>query len=120
MGGLKAFLRGLAVFVCAVVLVTLALLAGTFGYSLVACRGVEDAVGWALLMVVAVFLGVPVLVSFYLAVVAGVSFAVRPAFARFGAARVLGAFALLLVVIVAATAGITAVSGSAGSCNILG
>ena len=117
---MKAFLRGLAVFAGAVVVVTAAFLAGTFGYSLVACHGGEDALGWALLMVVAIFIGVPAWTPFYLVVVAGVSFGVRPAFARFGAARVLGAFALLLAVIVAATAGITAVSGSAGSCNILG
>lgn len=117
---MKAFLRGLAVCAGAVVIVTLALLAGTFGYSLVACHGGEDAAGWALLMVFAIFFGMPALAPFCLAVVAGVSFGVRPAFARFGAARVLGVFALLLVAVVAATAGITAVSGSAGSCNILG
>lgn len=118
---MKAFLRGAAVFVGALAVVTLALLACTLGYSLVACHGAaENPVGWALFLLIGVFLGVPALTAICGMTVLGVALCARATFARFGVARVLGGLVLLLVAIAATTAGIKAAAGASGGCSILG
>ena len=121
MGGLRAFLRGAAVFAGALAAVTAAFLAGTFGYSLVACHGGgEDAALWALIMVAEIFLGVPGWTAMYVLMVLGVALFARAALARLGVARVLGAIVLLLAVVMATTAGVKAMSSDSGGCSILG
>ncbi len=118
---MKAFLRGAALLAGGLVVVTLALFACTLGYSLVACHGAaENPVGWALFLLIGVFLGVPVLTAICGMMVLGVAFCARATFARFGVPRVLGGLVLLLVIIAATTAGIKAAAGAAGGCSILG
>lgn len=116
----RGLLRGALVFLAALAIATAAFLALAFGYSLVVCHsGGEGAFGWALFMLLAAFLGEPVLAVPYAVGNAAVAMTLRAALARFGVARCLGGLALALIVLTGLGAAVTALAGPAGGCSML-
>jgi hypothetical protein len=106
----------LGIFAAALLLTSAAFFAAELGYTAVVCRG-EGPLGWAALIFAFGFIEFPLLFVPYVLVLCVAAIQLRPAVARFGLARVLGAILAGLLALAGAAAALSAAFGLTARCS---